>query len=148
MKQKYPFNIKDRRQNEKGFTMIELIVVIAVLGILGTLVAPNVGTISAKARLATDISTVKTLKRITETYRVEQGTYPTGNSVESLSETLQDMNYLEGEVEMQTGADILISADGSIKLITSTLSKKEYGEAYEQLDPKTAQSWCDKEPIS
>ena len=137
-----------KKKNEKGFTMVELIIVIAILGIIGALLVPAYGTISAKARLTTDITTVKTLKRITESYKAEQGKYPIGQNVKTLGETLKEKKYLDSEIEMQTGADILISESGEIKLKTSTLSKKQYGDAYAQLDQKTTSSWCDDPPVA
>ena len=59
--------------NDKGFTLIELIVVIAVLGILATVVLPRIGGITTKAKTAADIATIKTINNSIEIYISESG---------------------------------------------------------------------------
>ena len=100
------------RKNEKGFTMVELIIVVAIMGIIGALLVPAYGTMSTKARLTTDISTVKTLKRTAESYKAEKGAYPIATDLESLNEILTEANYLDSEASFQTaGAKLDIAGD-------------------------------------
>ncbi len=65
-----------KERNEKGFTMIELIIVVAIMGIIGAVLVPTFGNITNKARVASDVTTVKTLQRQFEIYNAENGKYP------------------------------------------------------------------------
>ena len=99
------------QEKERGFTMLELIVVITVLGILGAMVIPAYNVMSTKARLSTDIATVKTLKRTVDAYKAEMGSYPKATNLAELNKALVQSEYLEQEVVFQTkaaGIDLLI----------------------------------------
>lgn len=62
---------------ESGFTLIELLVVIVVIGILATLVAPNVFRHISAAKDATARSQVEMLGAALDAYRLDTGRYPT-----------------------------------------------------------------------
>ena len=99
------------REKERGFTMLELIVVITVLGILGAMVVPAYNVMSTKARLSTDIATVKTLKRTVDAYKAEIGSYPKAANLTELNKVLVESEYLEKAVVFQTkaaGVDLFI----------------------------------------
>lgn len=60
-----------------GFTLIEVLVVIVVLGMLATLVAPNVFQHVGAAKQATARSQIELLVAALEAYRLDNGRYPT-----------------------------------------------------------------------
>ena len=134
-----------QERNEKGFTMVELIIVVAIMGIIGALLVPAFGTMSAKARLSTDIATVKTLKRTADSYKAEQGAFPSATGIVTLAAELTSKNYLDRAVEMQTGADIKISGE-TIQLDTANLKADDYSKAYMQIDSATKAGWCTGAP--
>lgn len=129
------------KKNQKGFTLVELIVVVAIIGIIGALLVPSYNNMSSKARLTTDISTVKTLQRVADVYKAEQGNYPDATTGEQLAEELIEKGYLESEIEIQTKADVVFN-DGQVKLNVASLNVKEYGKAYEQMGEATTNIWC------
>lgn len=124
-----------------GFTMMELIIVIAIIGIIGALLVPAYSTITANARLTTDISTIQTVQRMADLYEMEQGKFPEGE----VATELKDKGYLDTDVNLQTEGTITVK-DNQVKLNTSTLDSTQYGKAYGKLKEDVKERWCDGEP--
>lgn len=70
-------NGKRRRGRKAGFTLIEILVVIAVLAMLAALVAPNVFQHVGTAKDATARSQIELLGAALDAYRLDNGRYPT-----------------------------------------------------------------------
>ncbi len=70
-------NRKPETVIRKGFTLIEILVVIVVIAILATLVAPNVFQHVGSARDATAKSQIEMLGAALDAYRLDNGSYPT-----------------------------------------------------------------------
>ena len=93
-------------KNKKGFTLIELVVVVAILGVLALLIVPNVTNRISEAKEAVLEANIKVINNAIKMYYAEQGDYPEigeaegGNDVEKLLDKLQKDGYLdENEVE-------------------------------------------------
>ena len=56
------------RKNQKGFTIIELIVVIAIVAILSSIVAVNVGNYLASAKKTATIADFATINKMSAIY--------------------------------------------------------------------------------
>lgn len=95
------------RNNEKGFTMVELIIVVAIMGIIGALLVPSFLEMSRKAKLTTDVSTVKTLQRTIDAYNAQpQTTYIDSQDTTVIESLLSDAKLLSSKVELQTGGTV------------------------------------------
>ncbi|MDD5773171.1 MAG: prepilin-type N-terminal cleavage/methylation domain-containing protein [bacterium] len=69
--------MKKMFKNEKGFTLIELMIVIAILGILAAVAIPNFLNARGKAQDAAALSTLEAVKTAMEMYAADNGVYPT-----------------------------------------------------------------------
>jgi len=65
------------RTKKRGFTLIEILVVIVVIAILATLVAPNVFQHVSTAKTSTAKSQIEMLSTALDAYRLDNGQYPT-----------------------------------------------------------------------
>ena len=68
---------RPRRKREDGFTLVELMVVIVIIGLLATIVAINVLPSGDKARVVRARADISTLEGALDTYKLENGAYPT-----------------------------------------------------------------------
>jgi len=69
-----------RRGGEKGFTLIELMVVVAIVGILVTLAEPSYRIATIKAKEAALKKDLYVLRDVIDQYRADQGRYPSALS--------------------------------------------------------------------
>lgn len=60
-----------------GFTLIEILVVIVIIGILATLVVPKLMTRPDEARLVATKQEIQTILQALKIYRLDNGRYPT-----------------------------------------------------------------------
>ena len=63
-------------QNSRGFTLVELLIVIAIIGVLTTLLMANFIGVRQRARDAQRKSDVRQIQAALELYRSDQGSYP------------------------------------------------------------------------
>ncbi|MFZ5730231.1 MAG: type II secretion system major pseudopilin GspG, partial [Pseudomonadota bacterium] len=70
-------DIRTRPASEAGFTLVELMVVVVILGLLATVVMINVLPSQDRAMREKAKADISTLEQAVETYRLEMLTYPT-----------------------------------------------------------------------
>lgn len=64
------------KHNEKGFTLIELIIVVAILGVLAAIAVPRFTSKTDEAKRAAAQAEVRTMQNILEIYYAETDVYP------------------------------------------------------------------------
>jgi len=65
-----------RRNNDQGFTLIELMVVIAIIGILAAVAVPRISTSTDVAQEAADNANLQAIQSAVELYFADNGVYP------------------------------------------------------------------------
>lgn len=68
--------VQNKVQKNKGFTLIELVVVVAIIGVLAAVVTPRIRTALMKAKDAKAIATLDALRTATNVYYAEKGKIP------------------------------------------------------------------------
>ena len=74
---RFPDGIDTRRKREAGFTLVELMVVIVIIGLLATVVVINVLPSQDRAMMEKARADVRLLEQGIEMYRMENLSYPT-----------------------------------------------------------------------
>lgn len=117
---------RSSRHAQRGFTLIEIMVVVVILGVLGALVLPNVLSRPDHAKLTAARSDLQSIATALEIYRLDNGRYPT---------TAQG---LEALVKQPTRSPIprFWSAQGYLK----SMPTDPWGSAYQYEVPGTRSS--------
>lgn len=121
-----------RKLNSKGFTIIELLVVIVIIGILVALALPQLFAAQARGRDTERKNDLKNIKTQLETYFNDEGNYPTQATSANISTvitgTLQDRLSLTAEdlESPRPGSDqYMYQSDGNTYTITASLENKD-----------------------
>jgi general secretion pathway protein G len=92
-----PLAPQDRRQREAGFTLLEILVVIAILGLLIGLVAPAALRQLGGARVSVAKQSIERLGSVLDLYKLDVGNYPsTEQGLQALVVKPTDVNSWNG----------------------------------------------------
>jgi len=83
-----PKEVKVQEKRSRGFTLIEILVVMAIIAMLAVMVAPNLFNQQAGAMRDVALSEISTLEAALDIYRLDVGEYP--DSLEGLMENDTD----------------------------------------------------------
>jgi len=108
-----------KQKRKSGFTIVELLIVIVVIGILAAITIVSFNGVTAKAKFAGYQSDMKNTIKFLEMYKAENGAYPlvSGFSFQGTSPTAAARNqYIPGLVPTYTSS-LPISGDSNAQYV-------------------------------
>ena len=129
---------KEKRtiKKRKGFMLLELIIVVAIIGVLATVAIPNFVGMTDEAKVAKIQSDLSTIGTAMEVYHVKKGgTYPT-----DLSTLAGDNGYLKEVPKPPTGAgDYTVGDKGKVTCTFNGVTYSSFGTSTGSTNSDTGQ---------
>jgi len=130
------------KKNEKGFTLIEILVVVMILGLLISLAAPRLIGRTDDAKVVKAKADISAIEQALNLYKLDSGTYPTSDQgLEALVEepasgdvprNWRDGGYLERVPVDPWNGPYLYASDGRSYVLRSLgADGKEGGDGYD-----------------
>ncbi|WP_045369823.1 pilin [Vibrio campbellii] len=112
----------NKQKKQQGFTLIELMIVVAVIGVLAAIAIPQYQNYVKKSEAAAGLATLRSLTTNIDTFIADTGSFPTDTDAATLGAAL-DMNTL-GTIafdgEAASGATATFTFDGNASAVEST----------------------------
>lgn len=105
------------RRHDSGFTLVEILIVIVIVGVLGTVVVMSVNGVATDAEETACLADRRTLEKATEAFFAQRGTdvIPDAGGPEGIEQTLLDEEFLG---TLSTHYDL--AADGSLVVVSGS----------------------------
>ena len=128
-----------QRASQAGFTLIEIMVVVFILGLLVTLVAPRIIGRTDEARVTKAKADIKAIEEAANMFKLDNGFYP--NSAEGLAALVQAPprarkfnpdGYLSKVPVDPWGTEYVYQSDGrNVVILSLGADRVEGGEGYD-----------------
>lgn len=100
---------------QQGFTLIELMIVVAVIGVLAAVALPQYQKYIAKTELASALATLSGLRVNAEAYTLEMGSFPTNAQSAAIGVPITAMGNIQlDSPSSNAGGTITFEFDGDV----------------------------------
>jgi type II secretion system protein G len=131
------------RKNQSGFTLVELLIVIVVIGILATLVITTYSGIQSKARDTKRQTDINALQGQLEAYYAQNGKYPTQANMEDTTWVTANLKGLDlAAMQPPQWSTSSSCKDSAGKAVTQTATSTTQCYQYTAL-PDSGSGTCD-----
>lgn len=121
---------------QKGFTLIELMIIIAIIAILAAIAIPAYNDFTARSKVSEGISLASTAQLAMTEYYMSYGAWPQDNGQAGMNEALEIQGqYVESVTVVQNQILVLFKPDAGLGLAGNTL-------LFEATDAKGAIHWA------
>jgi len=114
------------RLNTKGFTLLELLIVISIIAILAVTIIPNFIGFDTEAKVSASITNLNTLRTRITMFRAKEGEYPTSLN-DLITKTYDDMGVQQPYLE-KLPLEMISDKKGSNKFIDIKSDEELSGE--------------------
>ncbi len=121
-----------KKTNNKGFSLVELIIVIAIMAILAGAIAPALIRYIDKSRKSNDVSACKTIKTAVETAMGNEKTYELLTAGAVTNNTTNWVVITPGATS-KAGVDIKVSSGGNITTDATNYEAKAEEEIFNNI---------------
>ena len=112
--------------NKRGFTLLELMIVVAIIAILAAALVPNFIGFDTEARLASTKTNLNSLRTRLNLFRAKEGKYPKDLN-ELLTITYNDLGIEKPYLE-QIPSELISSSSGDNQIISQTTAEPLPGD--------------------
>ncbi len=116
--------MKKMINNNKGFTMLELIMVVIIISVLATLAIPSYGGFVEKARSAEAVSTISAIRTAQNLYKLESSKYASALDDISIQIPQGGATYWEYSISNASETSFSVTATRSSKKASSDFQGK------------------------
>ncbi|MBC5851578.1 pilin [Vibrio metschnikovii] len=128
--------MKTHYTKQQGFTLIELMIVVAIIGVLAAIAVPQYQNYVAKSEAASALATITGIRTNVETYVVGEGAFPKDDQLSAVGITNDGKTAL-GAISLKSGekgaGEIIFKFNDtgvSPKITTKTLTLERTEEGY------------------
>ncbi|AAW86680.1 pilin subunit PilA [Aliivibrio fischeri ES114] len=114
-----------KRQGQKGFTLIELMIVVAVIGVLSAIAIPKYQEFAKKGAVASGIATLSALKTNVEDHMATNGSFPA--NITDIGAIDSSIGVVAFDGTVSNGIKITFN-DGAVSGSTVTISRQDTGK--------------------